>query len=393
MSNDKPLVLLVDDESQVTDGLKLQIRKEFNVHTADSGKAGLEFLKENDRVAVIVSDMRMPEMDGAEFLSRSIELAPDATRLLLTGQTDLESAIQAINEGRIFRFLTKPCDRDTFRNAMADALRQHLLVVAERDILERTLRGAVEVLTELLGVLQPKAARRSHRLLDVVRQVTAALGLPLDWRTEVGAMLSHVGCIGMPEEVLEQVFSGAPLKKEERKLFSQHPDLASQWVSTVPRLESVAEAIQAAGGWDPMPTPSGDPNQWPEEELRVLLLRLGFEYLEKFAVHDTEYDAKVAVVKESGLPKALLRGLGKVRLADRQRERALVQTRKLEYGMVLCEPLRSNEGVFLAPEGARVSASLVKLAQNYSKRGLVPDEIRVWLAPPEDEEESASNAA
>ena len=111
---DRVKVLLVDDEPQVLQGLKLFLRRGYDVLTAESGPAGLELIEQHADVGVIVSDMRMPEMTGAEFLRRSIELAPEATRVLLTGQTDLESAIVAVNEGRIYRFLSKPCGKEQF---------------------------------------------------------------------------------------------------------------------------------------------------------------------------------------------------------------------------------------------------------------------------------------
>ncbi|MBV9949331.1 MAG: response regulator, partial [Myxococcales bacterium] len=105
----KPRVLCVDDEPNVLEGLALSLRRGHDVVTAGGGEAGLEILGRDPTIAAVVSDMRMPGMDGATFLGKARALAPDATRVLLTGQTELDAAITAINEGRIFRFLTKPC--------------------------------------------------------------------------------------------------------------------------------------------------------------------------------------------------------------------------------------------------------------------------------------------
>ena len=89
-------------------GLKLHLRRHFKVLTAESGQRGLELLKERGPFGVVLSDMRMPGMNGAEFLAEVHRLYPLTTRMLLTGYADLDSAIAAINEGQIFRFLTKP---------------------------------------------------------------------------------------------------------------------------------------------------------------------------------------------------------------------------------------------------------------------------------------------
>lgn len=109
-------ILCVDDEEDVLRGLKRVLRSpRFETVGALSGAEGLERLKEEgaENFDVVVSDMRIPEMNGAQFLSRVREVAPDVSRILLTGQADVESSIAAVNDGQIFRFLTKPWAPDT----------------------------------------------------------------------------------------------------------------------------------------------------------------------------------------------------------------------------------------------------------------------------------------
>src|SRR5262245_8613367 len=101
----KPEVLCVDDEPEVLQGLKLQLKRHYTVHVASSGPEGLEILRDNRAIAVILSDMRMPDMDGAQFLNAARTAAPEAVRMLLTGYADMQSAIAAINVGRIFGFI------------------------------------------------------------------------------------------------------------------------------------------------------------------------------------------------------------------------------------------------------------------------------------------------
>src|SRR5277367_1721946 len=107
-----PAVLCVDDEPRVVDGLAVQLRKDYRILTAHGGLAALRTLKEGAAPAVIVSDMRMPGMDGATLLKHVKNLYPETTRILLTGETGRDAAIAAVNEGQIFRFLTKPCAPD-----------------------------------------------------------------------------------------------------------------------------------------------------------------------------------------------------------------------------------------------------------------------------------------
>ena len=118
----KPSILCVDDEVNILEGLQDNLRRKFKVHTASSGTEGLAVLKSEGPFPVVISDMRMPEMNGAEFLSQVRNLYPDSMRILLTGQSDIESAISAVNEGQIFRFLTKPCETDNLVSVIQLAL-------------------------------------------------------------------------------------------------------------------------------------------------------------------------------------------------------------------------------------------------------------------------------
>lgn len=151
ISAERYRILCVDDEAGVLEGLDLILGRRFRVETATSGAAGLDTLERCRDVAVVISDMRMPHMDGAAFLSKVRTVAPDAIRILLTGQADMRSAVSAVNEGQIFRFLTKPCAPASLTAAIDAACEQRRLLTAEKVLLEETLQGSI------------KAARRCPR--------------------------------------------------------------------------------------------------------------------------------------------------------------------------------------------------------------------------------------
>src|SRR5215475_12985890 len=136
---ERPRVLCVDDESRVVEGLVLHLRKDYEVHTALSGDEGLKTLKKMGGASVVISDMRMPGMDGATFLHHVLTFYPDAMRILLTGEPGRDAAISAVNNARIFRFLTKPCAPEQLRSAVEAGVIQYRLVNAERQILKETL--------------------------------------------------------------------------------------------------------------------------------------------------------------------------------------------------------------------------------------------------------------
>ena len=173
--NSKLEVLCVDDEPQVLEGLRMHLKEYYKVHLATSGPEGLEKLLNHKNIAVILSDMRMPEMDGAKFLNAARTAAPEAVRMLLTGYADIQSAIAAVNEGQIFRFISKPCPPDQLLSVFEAAVTQHRLIVAEKVLLQRTLLGCVESMVKVLSLTKPAAFGRALRLRSKVHGIVRHL--------------------------------------------------------------------------------------------------------------------------------------------------------------------------------------------------------------------------
>ena len=152
----QPRVLLVDDEPAVLSGLRRQLRADYDIRTATSAAAGLELIATDGPFDVVVCDMRMPDMDGAAFLARVRSIARDTTRILLTGQADIDTAMAAVNEGQIFRFLSKPCPAQTLRECLTDAVYQHHRTQAEHQIIDQWLlprQATPEAAAELAAAL------------------------------------------------------------------------------------------------------------------------------------------------------------------------------------------------------------------------------------------------
>jgi response regulator RpfG family c-di-GMP phosphodiesterase len=149
-------ILLVDDEENIIRSLVRLLRRDgYNIITANGGKEGLEVLKEK-KVGVILSDQRMPEMSGVEFLSQVKELYPETVRMALSGYTDLNSVTDAINHGAIYKFLTKPWEDDLLRSNVDDAFKHYRLYTENKRLsMElKMLRFTQEVMnTQPIGIL------------------------------------------------------------------------------------------------------------------------------------------------------------------------------------------------------------------------------------------------
>jgi len=126
--SDDDKILFVDDEPSILAALRRHLQKKFDMSTATSGQAALEMIKNDGPFSVIVCDMRMPGMLGTEVLNRVQTLSPDTTRIMLTGNTDQQTAIDAVNEGNVFRFFTKPCEMDALTQGLEAGIRRYQLV-------------------------------------------------------------------------------------------------------------------------------------------------------------------------------------------------------------------------------------------------------------------------
>jgi response regulator RpfG family c-di-GMP phosphodiesterase len=241
---ERPWILCVDDEPQILESLRDTLYRRFDVKVATSGPEGLARLGEDpEHFAVVMSDMRMPVMNGGMFLREARLLAPDATRILLTGYADVDAAVHAVNDGQLFRFLTKPCPGEELLASCDSALEQHRLKTAERVLLEQTLRGAVRALAEVLALANPAAFGRSARVRSLVSRLARAIELEESWEVEVAALLVNIGAVTLPPETAEKLYAGTQLTAGEHAMVERVPEVTRRILDNIPRLEGVLEIL------------------------------------------------------------------------------------------------------------------------------------------------------
>jgi response regulator RpfG family c-di-GMP phosphodiesterase len=371
-------ILFVDDDSHILASYQRQLRKQFTVDTALGGRQGLTRVANRGPYAVVVSDLRMPGMDGVEFLCQVRDMNPDTVRIMLTGYADVENAIQAVNEGNIFRFLTKPCDPSVLSKALGAGLAHYRLVTAERELLEKTLKGSIRVLTEVLSLINPEAFGRSSRIKRYVHDITRHMGVPDAWRLETAAMLSQVGCVILPEETLDKVYRGQPLTREESHLLEMHPDVARNLLNNIPRMKKIAEIVafqnKRFDGSGMPPDPRGG------EDIplgaRVLKVVLDFDLLE--TTGSSPGDAIEQLRKRQGWydPK-ILDSLEAVIRKERDGEFKEITVEELQENMILEKDVESIEGVLLVRKGHEVSRLLLERLRNFARGSRIKEPLRV----------------
>jgi len=182
LSNDRDHNLLViDDEPSILSSLKRQFRRNYEVHVANSAKEGLEIMKTHS-IQVIISDQRMPGMNGAEFFDQVKNEYPDATRLLLTGYADIQAVIEAINEGNIYRYITKPWDPVELDTIVREAFKRHDLIVDNKELLSR--------LKEANRDLEKRVQERTAELVELNKEKDHMIGMVAhDLRGPLGSIV------------------------------------------------------------------------------------------------------------------------------------------------------------------------------------------------------------
>jgi response regulator RpfG family c-di-GMP phosphodiesterase len=347
----------VDDEPNVIEGLSRRLRRDYQIFSAQDGAQALRLLEQEGEMHVIISDMRMPNMNGAQLLSEARRWYPEMIRILLTGQADLDSAIQAVNEGQIFRFLAKPCPADVVKSVLQAAMRQHELVTAERVLLENTLRGALHALSEVLALAMPEAFGRATRIRTHAAAIAKAVGLEDAWRIEAAASLSQVGAITLSPAVASKLYHGERLTAEEQAAAAKLPTFAIELLSTIPRLEPVCDLIAMCF--------SPDSNKVPAStEAQVLKLCAEFDALSTTMKSGSEAAMRMQADSHGYDPQVLQAFFAIINqeiVGGRLSELAI---NELRDGMVLAEDLYSSSGTLLLARGQRVRGNVIARLQS-----------------------------
>ena len=383
-------ILCVDDEPNVLSGYQRSLRKQFQIETAEGGAEALRKMEADGPYAVIVSDMRMPGMDGVQFLREAQRAAPDSVRLMLTGNADQKTATDAVNEGRIFRFLNKPCPPDDLAHALTAGLEQHRLLTAEKELLEKTLGGAIKMLMEILAAVDPdlfgraQALRRNVRTLSEPLRASGLLAPEDSWPLELAALLAQVGVVTVPPFVADKARRGVEMNEAERKAWDRVPAVGYGLLRNIPRLEAVAEIVQYQhkhfdGGGLPEGPTCGELIPLGARMLKVLLDLADIE-----AGHASRSGAFALMQRQSRRYDPVVLAAARQCLVgtDRPAPQApsvALPLNRLMSGHVLAEDIETKEGKVLLAAGRRLTDVLLERLQNYAALAGVKEPVCVYV--------------
>jgi len=373
-------ILFVDDDPKVLNAIDRQLSDDFEMYTADGPSAALKALEDDGPFDVVVSDMRMPEMTGVEMLKHVRHTHPDTVRIMLTGYADLDSTIDAVNEGNIFRFLSKPCRADALKAAISDGVRQYQLVTAERELVEGTLKGSIKVLFDVLGIVNPVAFGRASRIKRIATAVANEMAIADVWEVEIASMMSALGCISLPEGTLQKLMEGATLSDEEMKAYVGHPALGQSLLENIPRLSNVATIV---GYQDKHFDGSGIPDDSAKGSeipigARILKAAIDFDLQETRRGDSVEAFAQLREQPDKYDPDVLKAMSAAFDSLFSAKSRA-VEMDELRIGLVFSQNVNNKSGQLLVGRGQEVTRSIIDILRRIDENHNLELPMHVYL--------------
>ncbi len=394
----KDRVLLVDDEKNVLSSLRRQLRGKFDIATAVGGGEAISLIEAEEPFAVVVTDMRMPEMDGVTFLKKAKELSPETVRMMLTGNADQETAIQAVNEGDVFRFFNKPCAPEVLEAGINAALEQHRLITAERDLLQKTLSGSIKVLVDVVRLVDQDIFTNPDLLRSLARDVATELNVPNAWRIEMAATVAQIGRLTAPPDLMVKLRRTETLTETEQEIVDRCPETSRDLIGHIPRLEAIGEIAYYQNK-------NFDGSGFPDDDVRgedipagARILHVLIDLLESSGGRAPGAEAMAALMKRPGRydPK-VLEAVAKLIAADLTSiqtpvdwVRTSVKVQMLADGDQLAEDIEADDGTVLLAAGQTVNRPQIKKLANLAKMKRVCEPVHVFRPVPDAEQIQAT---
>ena len=371
-TDQRPRVLCVDDDAFMLNILTRTIGVDYEVLTSGGGAEALQLIEDSEPIQVVVSDHRMPDMSGAQFLRAVRDKHPLIVRILLTGETDLIEAVAAMNQAALFRFLLKPGTRAVLLDTLQAAVAQYQLQIAERELLQKTLIGTMRALSDVLAIANPTAFGHLSRIQELAQGVAEQLKLREHWPLEFASVATQLGHIALPERTLSRLYAGDTLTSAESAQVAQSALVGESVLKRIPRLDPVVEILSKLSA-----ARTTDDSR-PASSIGAEILRVvtAYEAMERTTTSRDTALNRIRAQHGRFDPEVLTALIGLLGLEGAGDETMEVTIGRVCVDMIVAEDLRTRTGVLLVPKGYRVTESFVARLGNFNP-DLLPSAIRM----------------
>jgi len=419
-------ILFVDDEKNILGSLSRVFRKEgYGILLAESGECGLDLLRHNS-VAVVVSDQRMPGMGGVEFLKKAREASPDTVRMMLTGQADMAEITGAINEGGVYRYITKPWDDEELKHIIRAAVERYSLLAENRRLQEATMKQNAE-LYELNQTLEARVEEKTRKLRESFFSFVGLCGDMIELHDQLSgghckrvavlsrglgqqlglkgfelealwaaALLHEIGLIGVPREVLEK--AEGEFSDSERALMRNNPALSQEIIAKIDILRQSGLIVRShMESFDGSGYPDGLKGGEVNYGSRILSICREYDRLRHARRPFSKVEALAVIERGRGrkfdpdVTEAFLKFASEIKDGDENQMTAhnrsampvktQVDIRDIAPGMVLAKPLASGRGRLLVGQGTVLTAALIEKVLNFHKIDPITYPVEVVAQP------------
>lgn len=354
-------ILLVDDDLPLIQSLERNLSFEYDVQVAEGGHQAVKIAESDGPFAVAVVDMRMPQMDGIQTIHALRGRMKHCVFVMLTGNQDMDTVIDAINKGQVFRFLNKPCEVADLRNAIDQSLRQHQLMMVERELLHDTFLGAVNLLSDLIE-------QQGFRLIDTQRlsqsmtSIAKELDFQMSWEQRVAARVCLAGVAMLSASESNQFDSLDPEEERHMALLARVCDQSAKMIGRIPRMDVVADILKR------IPKSNGVRCDGRRDEITAGLLKISY-YWNLLTMRGFSADEATRKLER------LMPGLGDRTLAalavlnDNQDAHTCMKI-PVEYlaaGMILSANVLDESGNIIVSRGRPLSESVIENLQNQNE--------------------------
>lgn len=372
----KRKVLFVDDERAILRAIQRRIGFEYAVEIAESGPEALEKIQNSGPYEIIFTDMRMPKMDGLEFILQARELTPDSLFVMLTGNNDKDTADHAHEQGRVFRFLNKPCDPDEIKATIEECVHEleHVLTCEAQPDANDPLSSLLKLQTEVLETRLTALAGRSQGIAEKIDCLRKAVDLKDPWELRAAAEASNLGFALLPESMLLGFTNSEPLSSEAQEIRAGAWASSCQLLRDAPGLENLASIFEQSGtGTGALEC--GDSESQDQNAKNLATLLYVATLWEDLSRHGTQPDeiAYTLKIHLPDLPEAVTNLISESWPRCLEFGSEQVQVTELQEGMVIGAEVRSPEGDLLVREGSRVTSAVLEWLQWYP--GLEPIQL------------------
>ena len=411
-------ILVVDDEEIVLAAIRETLRRErYEVQCATNPLVALEELKKRE-YCVIISDQRMPGLTGLDLLGEARKIQPNATRILITAIVSLDTVVDAINQGEIFRFIVKPWLREEFLATVRNGVQRYELICQNNRLqkathamneqliqlnhsleekiklvalqnerlgevnaaLDANLVRSLELCVHTMQTFYPSLGNQARRVFQLCRSMAKVLGLPTEEARvlESSALLHDIGLVGVPRQIIRRWQENpVTLEPAEKILIEQHPILGQELAAFGSNLEKIGEIIRAhhervdgAGYPDRL---AGENIPWLARLLSVAIAYASSSIPESETIEriklaaGSEFDSDAVRVMLRALPATILP----------RKERSIILS-ELRPGMVLAHGIYTSNGLLLMPEGQSLNSTYIEKLLNHNRVQPISQALTVY---------------